>query len=62
MTDLGRDISQTEKKTNARFSAISDDHLHEQNNKTIKGDGGAADILGSETALLKWMVARPEIA
>jgi len=49
-------------KTNASFSAISDDHLHEQNNKTITGAGGAVDILGSETALLKLMVAGPEIA
>ena len=31
----------TSRKTNARFSAISDDHLHEQNSKTIKGDGRA---------------------
>jgi len=52
----------TSRKTNASFCAVSDDHLHEQNNKTIKSDGGAVDILGSETALLKWTVACPEIA
>jgi len=28
----------------------------------IKGDGGAVGILGNETALLKWMVAGPEIS
>ena len=52
----------TSKKTDASFSAISDDHLHEQNNKLVKGDGGAVDILANDTALLKWMVAGPEIA
>jgi len=36
--------------------------LHEQNNKTIKGDGGAVDIFGSETTLVKWMVTGSEIA
>jgi len=52
----------TSRKTDAAFSAISDDHLHEQNNKVIKGDGGAVDILGNKTALLKWMIAGPEIS
>jgi hypothetical protein len=52
----------TSRKANAHFSAISDDQLHEQNNKFIKGDGGAISIMENETALLKWMVAGPEIS
>ena len=52
----------TSRKSHSAFSAISDDHLHEQNNKMIKGDGGAVGILANPTALLKWMVAGPEIS
>ena len=52
----------TSRKTASNFSALSDDHLHEQNNKIIKGDGGAIGIFGNETALLKWMVGGPEIS
>ncbi|XP_065670919.1 uncharacterized protein LOC136089121 [Hydra vulgaris] len=52
----------TSRKTNADFSAMSDDQLHEQNNKLIKSDGGAINVLHNETALLKWMVAGPEIS
>jgi len=61
MTNLGINIFISQ-RTNASFSAISDNHLQEQNNKTVKGDDGAVDILGSETALLKWMAEGPEIA
>ena len=35
---------------------------HEQNNKLVKIDGGATDLLNDNAALLKWTVARPEIA
>ena len=52
----------TSRKTASNFSAVSDDQLHEQNNKVIKGDGGAVGMFGNETALLKWMVGGPEIA
>jgi hypothetical protein len=52
----------TSKKSNSAFSAISDDHLHEQINKVVKGDGGAVGIFDNGTALLKWMVGGPEIA
>jgi len=51
----------TSRKTDASFSAISSDHLHEQNNKLVKGNGGAVDVLANDTALLKWIVAGPEI-
>jgi len=49
-------------KTNADFSAISDDQLHEQNNKAIKSEGEAIYVIHNEDALLKWMVADPEIS
>lgn len=51
----------TSKKTLRRFSAMSDDQLHEQNNKVIKCDGGASAILDNDDALLKWMVSGPHI-
>jgi len=50
------------KKTNRRFSAISDDQVHEQKNKIVKDTGGAVGILDNETALMKWMVSGPEIS
>ena len=40
----------------------SDDHAHEQNNKIVKGIGGATGIFDSPIALAKWMIAGPEIA
>ncbi len=49
-------------KTHRKFSCIGVDHAHEQNNKIIKGDGGVTGILDKPDALLKWMVAGPEIA
>ena len=44
-----------------KFSRISDDHAHEQNNKIVKGTRGAFGIFDSPTALAKWMIAGPEI-
>ena len=41
---------------------MPEDQAHEQNNKTIKIDGGAIGILDNATALIKWMIAGPEIA
>ena len=51
----------TAKKSKRRFSNIGFDHAHEQNNKTVKTEGGAIGILHSAGALLKWAVADPEI-
>ena len=42
----------TVNKTNRLFSCISDDHVHEQNNKLIKSDGGVVGILDSAKVLL----------
>ena len=52
----------TVKKSKRRFSIIGFDHAHEQNNKTVKTEGGAIGILDSPGALLKWAVAGPEIS
>ena len=38
------------------------DQAHEQNNKLVKINGSATDLLNNNTALLKWTVAGPEIA
>ena len=48
--------------TKRPFSAIAIDHTHEQNNKIVKGDGGAVGLLQNPRALLRWMVAGPELA
>lgn len=48
-------------KTKRAFSCLAEDQAHEQNNKIVKIDGGAIGILQDPAALLKWMVAGPEI-
>ena len=45
-------------KTKRPFSSIAIDQAHEQNNKVVKGVG----FLQNPKALLRWMVARPELA
>ena len=53
----------TVNKTTKPFSSIGIDQAHEQNNKLVKIDGGAVNILLSDsTALMKWMVGGPEIS
>ena len=49
-------------KSGESFSSMRIDKAHEQNNKLVKIDGGATDLLNDNAALLKWTVARPEIA
>ena len=49
-------------KTTNTFSAIPLDQAHEKNNELIKGDGGIIGITENPGALLRWMVARPELA
>ena len=44
------------------FSSLPIDHAHEQNNKSVKGDGGAIGLTENMFELLRWMVAGPEIA
>ena len=47
--------------TGKRFSAIAIDQAHEQNNKMIKGDGGAICLTEDPSALRRCLVAGPEI-
>ena len=49
-------------KTQRSFSAIALDHAHEQNNKLIKGNGGAVGLTENGSQLLRWMVSGPEVA
>lgn len=49
-------------KSKRPFSALAIDHAHEQNNKLVKGDGEAVRLLQNPKALLRWMVAGPELA
>ncbi len=49
-------------KSARQFSAIALDHNHEQLNQLIKGDGGAIGLTENPGALLRWMVAGPELA
>ena len=48
-------------KKNYAFSGISLDHAHEQNNKLVKGDGGAG-LTENTSQLLRWIVSGPEVA
>ena len=43
----------TVQKTSRYFSRISDDQAHEQNNKIVKGNGGAIGIFDSPISLAK---------
>ena len=38
------------------------DEAHEQNNALVKGLGGAVGLTDNPSALLRWMVAGPEVA
>ena len=48
-------------KTCNKFSAMSTDQCHEQNNAVIKESGGAIGLLMNPGALRRWTVAGPEI-
>ena len=49
-------------QTSNKFSAMSIDQCHEQNNAVVKGSSGAIGLTGNPGALRRWMVAGPEIA
>ena len=49
-------------KTQRNFSSIPIDYAHEQNNKCVKGDGGAIGLTENTSELLRWIVSGPEIA
>ena len=52
----------TVNKSHHPFSRIPLDESHEQNNAIVKGDGGAVGLTENPSALLRWMVAGPEMA
>ena len=52
----------TVNKTNRSSSSIRLDHAHKQNNKIIKGDGGAVGLFDNEDALMEWATCSPIIA
>ena len=52
----------TVQKTAKSFSTIALDQAHEQLNELVKGDGGAIGLTENPAALLRWMIAGPEIA
>ena len=44
------------------FPSIALDHAHEQANALVKGDSRAVGLTESPDALLRWIVAGPELA
>ena len=50
------------KKSRRAFSAIAIDQADEQNNASVKGDGGAVGLTENPAALRRWMVSGPEMA
>ena len=48
-------------KSSHKFSALTHDQIHEQQNAIVKGDGGIIGITENEGALHRWMVAGPQI-
>ena len=52
----------TVKKTTHSFSAMAIDQAQEQNNASVKGDGGAVGLTENPAALQCWMVSGPEMA
>ena len=49
-------------KTRCKFSCIPIDQGYEQNNKLVKGLGGAVGLTENPVAFRRWMVAGPEQA
>ncbi|KAG1665245.1 1-phosphatidylinositol 4,5-bisphosphate phosphodiesterase epsilon-1 [Nymphon striatum] len=48
-------------KTARPFTAMAIDQAHEQNNKIVKGDGEAIELIPNPKTLLRWMITGPEI-
>jgi len=49
-------------KTSNVFSSIPIDQAHEQNNRLVKGAGGAVGLTENPNALKRWTIAGPEQA
>ena len=52
----------TVKKTTHAFAALAIDQAHEQNNASVKGDGGAVGLTDNPAALRRWMVSGPAMS
>ena len=48
-------------KSGKPISIMGIDQAYEQNNKLVKIDCGATDLLNDNTAFLKWTVRGPEV-
>ena len=59
---LAGNFTDTVKNTTHAFSALAIDQAHEQNNTSVKGDGGAVGLTENPAALRRWMVSGPEMA
>ena len=49
-------------KTSNKLSSIPFGQAHEQENKIVKGAGGAIGLLENPAALRRWMLSGPEMA
>ncbi len=49
-------------KSQKKYSSMPIDQVHEQNNKIVKGSGGAVGLTENPSAFHRWMVAGPEQA
>ena len=49
-------------KTTNTFSSIPFDQAHEQENKIVKGSGGAVGLTKNPAAFRRWMLSGPELA
>ena len=43
-----------------KFSGISIDQAHKQNNKRVKGQGGIIGLTTTESAMNRWIVTGPQ--
>lgn len=48
-------------KTNHKFSVLSLDQAHEQNNAAVKGVSGTVGLFTDAAALRRWLVSGPQI-
>ena len=60
--EFGRDGHWVLSKTMNTFSAIPFDQAHEQDNKIVKGSGGAVGLTENPVAFRRWMLSGPEMA
>ena len=61
MPPVRETLRNAKKKTHV-FSGNAIDQAHEQNNASVKGDGGAVGLTENPAALRCWMVSGPEMA